>query len=75
MEPMTNSVESLLESLQDVGCTPQQIESIATAIAVGDKETARRLLRRHRRTLMDELHISQQKVDRLDFLIYSLPEL
>ena len=75
MEPITSSAEGLLQSLREVDCTPAQIEKIAVYIAEGDGDMARRVLRQHRKTLMEGLHASQQKVDKLDFLIYSLPEL
>jgi hypothetical protein len=48
------------------------IETVMDRLSVGDKETARMCLRRHRKTLMDNMHESQKKVDDLDFLIYQI---
>ncbi len=62
----------LIALLKELCCEDAQAEQIAERILTGDKETARLLLRRHRRTLMENLRESEKKVDQLDFLVYQI---
>lgn len=62
----------LIALLKELCCEDAQAEQIAEQLSAGDKETARLLLRRHRRKLMEALHESEKRVDQLDFLIYRI---
>ena len=63
------TMEELITCLRDTGCGEELIEEVCRLCAHGDGGMAIRKLRRYRCTLMDELHESQRKVDRLDFLL------
>ena len=65
-------MDELISYLRDAGCGTDCIAEICRLCAHGEKESAVRRLRRHRRALMDELHESQRKVDCLDFLLRKL---
>ncbi len=62
-------MEQLISYLNDAGCSADCISEICRLYENGEKEMIVRKLRRHRCTLMNELHESQEKVDRLDFLL------
>jgi hypothetical protein len=69
---MEDFKQNMEEILQELDCDENMIEMVMNRLIVGDKETARMLLRRHRKKLMDNMHESQKKVDDLDFLIYQI---
>lgn len=55
---MKTCIQELKQRLYDLGCDEKMSEQIAALIAAEDCETARLLLRRYRKQLMDELHDS-----------------
>ena len=59
----------------DAGCDKELIAEVTQLYEHREIELAVRRLRRHRCTLMDELHESQRKVDCLDFLLRKLSKL
>ncbi len=69
---MTDERDNLIQNLHDAGCDEAQISDFLECARTKDTEEQIRFLRTHRRTLMDELHASQKKVDCLDFLVYKL---
>jgi hypothetical protein len=69
---MEDFKQNMEERLQELDCDENMIETVMNRLIAGDKETARMFLRRHRKTLMDNMHESQKKVDDLDFLIYQI---
>jgi hypothetical protein len=69
---MEDFKQNMEERLQELDCDENMIETVMDRLIVGDKETARMFWRRHRKTLMDNMHESQKKVDDLDFLIYQI---
>lgn len=69
---MEGKKEHLIRRLKEMDCDEKLIETITEKMIAGDVETARLLLRRHRKTLMDCLHESEKKVDDLDLLIYQI---
>ena len=65
-------MEELISYLNDAGCGADLIAEICRLCESGDSGMMVQKLRRHRCTLMDELHESQRKVDCLDFLLWKL---
>lgn len=65
-------MDELISCLNDVGCDEELISEICRLYECGDNAMVIRRLRRHRSSLMDELHGSQKKVDCLDFLLRKL---
>ncbi len=61
--------EKIIENLSDMGCDKNEIRFMKKMYEEGDIDTLLRVLRKCRGSLMDELHISQKKVDNMDFLI------
>ena len=64
--------QRLLRNLKDAGCSPATVDAVCALCAAGCTAEAVAALRRHRCRLMDALHQSQEKVDRLDYLLRQL---
>lgn len=61
--------DNIIDGLHDAGCSKELIELYGSAVS----DCARIcLLKRHRRELLDDIHSGQQKLERLDYLIYRL---
>lgn len=61
--------DNIINGLHDAGCSKELIELYGLAAS----DCARIcLLKRHRRELLDDIHSGQQKLERLDYLIYRL---
>ena len=61
--------EQLLQGLFDAGCSTETAERISRLCAAGSYDEALYQMKVQRCTLIDEMHKSQRKVDRMDFLI------
>lgn len=74
MAEFQNSEKGILQCLKDCGCDERTAEQF---IAYGQEARLRdqiRLLNRRRRSLMDDLHENQRKVDCIDFMIRELEQ-
>ena len=67
-------MEGLKRNLEDAGCDSSTSEAIRRLYANHRVDDAVRALRKHWCNLMDALHESQERVDRLDYLIRSMEE-
>ena len=63
------NAESARQCLSDIGCSPDRISQVAELVAAGRLSEAKQRLRGLRCDLMEELHVCQRRVDRLDWLI------
>lgn len=61
-----------LEGLEGTGCGTELSDEISKALSGGMTDTAERLLRGYKRTLLDRLHDCEDKVDLVDFLLWQL---
>ena len=64
-----NIKEQLLQGLSDAGCSTETTERIGVLYESGSYDEMLRQMRMQRCRLVDEMHESQRKVDRMDFLI------
>ncbi len=62
----------LLRNLKDAGCDSATIERYFQLQKEGRRQDQYRLLCLHRASLLDQVHISQHKIDCLDYLIYTM---
>ena len=62
-------LKEMIGDLTDLGCQSDQKETAKRLYDTGQIEDLIRYLKKCRCTLMDEMHESQRKVDRIDFLI------
>ena len=66
---MKNVLEQLRLTLRDAGCTENEIQETIRIFQTDGPETLLRELRKCRCARIEELHESQRRVDRLDYLI------
>ena len=62
----------LLRNLTDAGCGAEDIERYLKLRAKGKEQEMLRFLLAHRAKLLDKVHEIQEKLDCLDYLIYSM---
>ena len=61
--------EQLIQGLSDVGCSAETAERISRLYEAGSYDEALHQMKVQRCTLIEQMHESQRKVDRMDFLI------
>lgn len=74
MTEFWGSEKEILQCLKDCGCDERTAKQF---LAYGQEARPRdqiRLLNRRRRSLMDDLHENQKKVDCIDFMIRELEQ-
>ena len=69
---MAPTVGEITENLRDAGCEGAEIRAILDSLQDGNKKKAERLIEGCRRRQLAQLHESQQRIDRLDYLRYQL---
>lgn len=62
----------MIQNLKDAGCGSQTIEMVCRLYHNGQVQDAIKMLRKHRCSLIDSLHESQERVDCLDFLVWRM---
>lgn len=72
MLEMSLPKDRVIQNLYDAGCEEALIHRFIELWEGEKEEAGLRLLRRHRRELLDQIHDGQIKIDRLDFLLYSI---
>ena len=63
------NAENARQCLAEIGCSPDRINHLAELVDAGRLTEAKQRLRCLRCDLMEELHVSQRRVDQLDWLI------
>ena len=61
--------EQLIQGLSEAGCSQDTAERIGTLYEAGSYDEVLHQMKVQRCVLIDEMHLSQRKVDRMDFLI------
>ena len=61
--------EQLIQRLSDAGCSLEKAEKIGTLYETGSYDEVLRQMKIQRCVLIDEMHESQRRVDRMDYLI------
>ena len=64
-----NVKEQLIQGLSDAGCSTEAAERIGDLYEAGSYEEVLRQMKMQRCVLIDRMHESQRRVDRMDFLI------
>jgi HD superfamily phosphohydrolase len=62
-------LKTMIDCLSDIGVDDEHKEMLRLIMESGQKSELIGYLKRCRCTLMDEMHESQRKVDRMDYLI------
>ena len=63
--------EQLMQGLLDAGCDAAVCTTIGSLFEAGYNSEVLRRMRLQRCELVDEMHRSQRKVDRMDYLIHA----
>ena len=66
---MSEQFENLLVGMADAGCTETEIKGAEQIIRSGRLDELKKHLKKCRSNLLDEMHESQKRVDRMDYLI------
>ena len=66
---MGEQTGELLTGMADAGCTREEIEGAERLLQADDPGELTKHLRRCRAGLLDQMHESQRRVDRMDYLI------
>lgn len=64
--------EAIIQNLKDSGCGTEMIEAFVEDLREEKYSEGLKLLAAHRRTLLDELHKEQKRIDCLDYLVYKM---
>ena len=64
-----NVKEELIQGLSEAGCSAETARRIGSLYEAGSYDDVLRQMKVQRCVLIDEMHLSQRKVDRMDFLI------
>lgn len=64
----------LLRNLKDAGCDEAMIQKYLQLQKQGKRQEQFRLLSLHRASLLDQVHVSQNRIDCLDYLIYTMKQ-
>ena len=62
----------LFQNLVDAGCSEKRITACMDYAQKGEWKKLLPVLTQHKKTLLEQVHTSEKKIDCLDFLIYRL---
>lgn len=68
----TLTKDDIQKSLQDLGCSPKQIQELVDDFENHQFQFLFHYLQKKRFEILDEVHQKQKKIDHLDYLIYTL---
>lgn len=69
---MKRDETAIRQNLIDAGCGQEFIAEFMEEYMQGKTAEELKLLAAHRRTLLDELHREQKRIDCLDYLVYTM---
>ena len=67
---MNYKEEAILCNLRDAGCAEDTIQKFMELFHAGKMAEGLKCLAAHRRFLLEDLHVSQKRIDCLDYLVY-----
>lgn len=67
-----NSEEDVIQNLKDAGCNQKIIECFLECMAQDDFNGQLRLMKEHRKCLLDRVHEGEKQIDCLDYLVYQI---
>lgn len=69
---MEKREEAVIQNLKDAGCDSDTIACFMLYFEAGEIKKEQQLLSRHRRNLLDALHMCQKQIDCLDYLSWQI---
>ena len=67
-----NTEEAIIQNLKDAGCDEDTIEAFIEDIRDEKINDGLKILAAYRRSLLDNLHKEQKRIDCLDYLVYTM---
>ena len=75
MADFSDKYSIIFQNLIDAGCDDYFAEEYTRLILDGKKQSVLNTLGKHRKHLLDEVHINQKRIDCLDHLLYKIEKL
>lgn len=69
---MEKKKEAIIQNLKDAGCDNDTITCFMNYFEAKEIKKELQVLSKHRRTLLDALHICQKQIDCLDYLSWQI---
>ena len=69
---METREEAVIQNLEDAGCDKDTIACFMAHYGAGEVKQELKVLSRHRKALLDGLHICQKRIDCLDYLTWQI---
>ena len=66
------SEKMVVRNLKDAGCSPEMIIKFMGYAQESKKEEQLSLLEKHRKELLDKVHVEEKRIDCLDYLVYQV---
>lgn len=63
---------AIIQNLKDAGCSQETIAAFMEHMKSDETEEGMKLLAAYRRSVLEEVHKEQKKIDCLDYLIYKM---
>lgn len=67
-----SSEEDVIQNLKDAGCGQEIIGHFMKCMEQDDLNSQLRLMKEHRKCLLDRVHEEEKKIDCLDYLVYQM---
>lgn len=64
--------DEIIQNLKDAGCDEKTCASVAEDLTGGRTREGLKVLEKHRRELLDQVHEGQKCIDCLDYLVYQV---
>lgn len=66
--------EKITQNLKAAGCDCETIDCFLECCESGREQEGNKILYKHRKCLLDQVHEEQAKIDCLDYLVYKMRE-
>lgn len=64
--------DAIIQNLKDAGCNQETIAAFVENLRSDKADEGMRLLAAYRRSVLEELHKEQKKIDCIDYLVYTM---
>ena len=69
---MEKKEEAVIQNLKDAGCDGETIACFMAHYEAGEVKQELKVLSKHRKDLLDGLHVCQKRIDCLDYLAWQI---
>ena len=71
---MSQGKTEIIQNLEDAGCDEEIVKAFMGCRKQGKEEECFQILKAKRKSLLDEVHNAEKKIDYLDYLVYQLKQ-